>query len=332
MLSRHFYEISEVCVSLIQSLRKGLIDESVFWARELILSCEYELLQKTVLQGWILWLGARNVHWLELWVKCDTNVEQMVLLAEFCILRGKMSKKDKKICLYPFILCAHGSGAELNESNITMGLDTFNPFLLYYNLGAGYTASPTAAIEYVSGLVESVIDPILTAVQSVKNIKLKTLLLAVSCQVACLRTYPADIVITQTDYVTGILMAWDTLINRRKGRLFAIIEKDMLYGKRRVTQDKALFIGQKEICNNGCNYWKQYIDCDDTDALFPDDIPDEWSYEDRSVSHPRKFAPFTVYVKSDYKFKQLWGFRPFIKSSWIPLINDLWTACGCPSI
>lgn len=335
MLSRHFYEINEVCNALIQSLRKGLIDESVFWGRELILSCESELLQKTMIQAWILWLGSRNIHWLDIWAKCDDDVEKMVLVAEFCILRSKMSKQSKKTCLYPFIMCARGSTTDLNDENMVTALNMFNPFSLYYNLGNDYIQSPTAAVEYISEMVESVIEPILLTIKYVKNVKLKILLLAVAAQVACLREYPADICIVKKDYVVELLVKWDETINRRKGRLFAIKENDMIHGKKRVTQDVGLFIGHQEIFKNGSAFWKQYIDSTDDeliDSLFPDDIPDEWSFADRSLSHPIKFKPYKIYYKPEYKFKQIWGFAPFIKRSWITELDTLWKTVSCPSI
>ena len=130
MLSRHFYEINEVCCALIQSLRKGLIDESIFWARELVLSEEYELFQKTIIQAWILWLGARNIHWLDTWSKCsDADYNQKYsLISEFCALRNKMDKITKKTCLYPFIICSRDAASDYNEERILEALEASNPF------------------------------------------------------------------------------------------------------------------------------------------------------------------------------------------------------------
>jgi hypothetical protein len=109
----------------------------------------------------------------------------------------------------------------------------------------------------------------------------------------------------------------------------------MVHGKKRITQDVGLFIGHQQIFQNGSAFWKQYIDCDDDElinSLFPDDIPDEWSYEDRSLSHPIKFKKYIIYYKPEYKFKQIWGFVPFLKRSWLRELDGLFGACSCPSI
>ena len=336
MLSRHFYEIDEVCIMLIQSLRKGLVDESIFWGRELLLSDESDLLEKTAIQSWILWLGANNIHWLDAWIKCEHGGPKLILLAEFCLLRTKMSKVNKRACLYPFLMCARGSGmVELNEEQITAALNTSNPFLLYYNLGKDYLLSPTFAVEYLSGIVESVVEPLLESVRRLKVVKLKGLLLACAVQVACLKIYPCDLEISMPDYVYNLTMKWDSLIGRRKGRLFAVSDKDAIHGKKRVSQYMALGTSVQELFKNGCAFWKAYGDCDNDeiiDALFPDDIPDEWSKEDKMLSHPIKTSAYKVFYKHEYRFKQLWGFRPFIKQAWNDEITVLMKATLCPSI
>jgi len=332
MLSRHFYEINEVCYALLQSLRKGTVDESIFWARELILSEEYDLFQKTIIQAWILWLGARNIHWLEYWTKCDDDdyLQKCVLVAEFCVLRKSMNKNSMRPCLYPFIICSRGVTNDYNEEKIIEAIETSNPFQLYYNLGIDYVNSPSAATEYISGLVEDVINPIVDVMKTLKQVKLKMLLAACACQVACLKIYPSELVIVNNDYVSSLLQNWECFVNRRKGRLFKIVDADMPHGKKRLTQEEALFISYKEIRENGCAYWKRQTECDD--LLMPDDIPDEWSYEDRAISHPVKSNKYTIYYRPEYRFKQIWGFVPFIKRTWLQNLDSFWNICSCPSI
>jgi hypothetical protein len=336
MLTRHFYEINEVCLMLIQSLRKGLIENSLFWGRELILSNEYELLEKTVIQSWILWLGSHNIHWLREWVKSQNHMEKLILLAEFCVLRTKMTKQNKRACLYPFLICARGSNRdEIREDGISAGLDTSNPFILYYSLGNNYILSPSAAIEYISDIVESVIEPIVKVVKLIKPVKMKTLLLGCAVQVACLKTYPCDLNYTMKDYVQDNLAKWEPLVGRRKGRLFAILEKDLIHGKKRLSQDLGLNLSHTEIFKTGCVFWQKYKDCDNddlVDSVFPDDIPDEWSLEDKILSHPKNPRGYNVFYKPEYRCKQLWGFTPFIKKDWVNELNSLMKTCLCPSI
>jgi hypothetical protein len=91
----------------------------------------------------------------------------------------------------------------------------------------------------------------------------------------------------------------------------------------------------------GCKFWLNVgalIQDDDTlesvvEEYFPDDIPDEWSIEDRAQSHPVTLDVYKVHMKPEYRIKVVWGLKkhvPLFLKSWYPAVKLLFKACGVP--
>jgi hypothetical protein len=138
--------------------------------------------------------------------------------------------------------------------------------------------------------------------------------------------WPAELELTQQAVVASLLGGWEPLIGRRKGRLYPI-KTDMLpRGYKRVTEQEMLYSSAVELMENGCQFWKAVRQTIVDDAsqeevvsqYFPDDIPDEWSREDRAVSHPDKTETYRVHMKNSYRARVAWGlkFDPAIYKEW----------------
>ena len=96
MLTRHFYELDEVCMALLDTLRHSSL-ESVFWARELILSEEDEVLYKTMIKAWLMYLGPDRIDWLTAFTATASTTCKLNLIAEFCEIRSHMKKRRMPI-------------------------------------------------------------------------------------------------------------------------------------------------------------------------------------------------------------------------------------------
>jgi hypothetical protein len=107
----------------------------------------------------------------------------------------------------------------------------------------------------------------------------------------------------------------------------------------RTTQWDALCKSHKEIIGDaGSKFWlgvnAKIVDDDSLEKaceeLFPEDCPDEWSIQDRAVSHPDKFTKYKRYLKSSYRCRLIWKFTPVIRKEWVDRIELMFKGCCAP--
>ena len=325
MLTRYLYDSDEVCYMLIDSLHHGRSKEAVFWAEELLLSKEQDLLDKTVVRAWVLFLGAPCIHWLDAWF---SGLDKLTLVSEFSTL----IKKGRSCSpLKTFIIAGRGFSSITDSDRMAQAIQENDPFSFYWWSGS-YEKSPSALFEVVKEYVD---DPALFASLD-KALKLfplsmKNLLVCVAVQLLCLKSYPDP-------YVLGNLVSSERSQEGMKAnRLYSVNLNALPCRHIRLTQYEALCKSHKEIMKDaGSVFWKEVhatvVDDDTLEAAvetyFPDDTPDEWSIEARSVSHPVNFKKYKRFIKPSYRAKLLWNFAPVIRKEWD--VEAAYKACLAP--
>ena len=343
---------------LLDTLRYASL-ESVFWARELILSQEDELLYKTVIKAWLMYLGPDRIDWLDAWttacaactctasactcktINCIPITDKLNLIAEFCEIRSNMKKRRMPKSALTFWIAGRGlSPNDDCDEERDAAFVRNDPINAYWYLGKEYEKKPTAVLQFVTEMVDTpeIFDSIKKAMALKMPIQIRVLLSVAAIQVLCLKEYPDTLTVSQksADTVATLLNEYDTV---KKGRVLSIKEKQLSYCKKRLTQLEALCMGPMELMESGCAFWKQVLtlikDDETKDAVineyFPDDIPDEWSIKERAKSHPEKFTPFVIHVKPEYRMKLVWSCNVVLRKEWHDSLNGLFKACGMPS-
>ena len=343
MLTRHFYELEEVCYALLHSLRHRAADEAVFWARELVLSYEDDALTKTMIQAWIMYMGAERIDWLDAWFQLSLDEDKggcsrLVLVATFC--EGSGSVKALSLVKTFWIAC-RGLSPVANEERVAQALAENDAICLYWWLGPTYEKKPTALMTAVAGFVDSpeLFDSLNKAMACKLSVQLRSLLSVCAVQLLCLDSYPDTLVPTKGAFVAGLLDNWS--VGKRESRLFQIKAVQLPRGYKRVLQADALCESAVKVMEQGCKFWLNVgalIQDDDSlesvvSEYFPDDIPDEWSTIDRAQSHPVALDVYKVHMKPEYRIGVVWGLKkrvPLFLKSWYPNIKLLFKACGVP--
>lgn len=332
MLSRHFYELYEVAFALHDSLRRGLdcSKESVFWARELLLSEEEDLLHLTVLQAWACWLGAPAVGWLETWLSVGPDVggcKRMTLVAEFAVLRsagiGRVSP------LQASVMVARGFADAADAGRVTAALESNDCFTLYRYLGPEYAKSPSSLIEALSGFVETpeLFDGFRNAIKTLRGeIQLKHLLGAFAAQTLCLAEWPAELVLTQQTAVATWLAEWESQLDRRGGRIYPIGAHCLPRNHKR---GSLVYESAADLMREGCHFWQSMLELDFT---LPDGLPSSWSLEDQNISHSPMAAVNgkRTIIKPADRILAVWGFYPALRKAWTVPLKKLLDGVGLP--
>jgi hypothetical protein len=356
MLTRHFYELDEVVWSLKYCLRNGKIKDAVYWAREIILSEEDDVLSICMLESWLLFLGTDGLHWLDAW----TNVlygavsigvpidiggcKRLVLVAEFCRLVCSLKRRRLPNTLKTFFIASRGLSPVVggNPDLVSDAVAINDPFSLYWHLGAEYEKKPLSVLDFVSGCVDS--PEIFNSYRLIINAlrghsQIKMLLSVASVVTLCMDSIPADLETTLDSDVASWIGTWEAVLGRRGGRIYAIEEEGLPKGFKRSSQAETLLCSATAVMESGCTFWRNVaclIQDDDTlesivGKYFPDDIPDEWSTKDRSLSHPIESKAYTIHIKPEYRIRKLWGFCPVFRKVWLKKFVLLLTACSAPS-
>lgn len=332
MLTRHFYDLEEVGFALLDSLRYKRSEEAIFWAREILLSEEKDVLNKIMVQAWILYMGAKRIDWLDAWFHLDSD--KLLLVNEFC-------KRDSNGKGYlTFWIACRGLSPVASEERITLALAENDPICLYWWLGPLYDKKPSAIINTISGFVDSpdIFNSLQKAMATTISLQLRILLSVCAVQVLCLTSFPEPLISTDNDFVKKLVDTWS--VGRRSSRIFTIKPEHLPHGYKRSLQKDTLCVSAIKIMANGCIFWKsiEALIKDDIsqeqiiDKYFPDDIPDEWSISDRAKSHPINLDEYFVHIKHEYRLRLNWNPKrvPFIYNAWRPTLTLLFKACSVP--
>lgn len=346
MLTRHFYELSEVALALHDSLRRGAGAEAVWWARELLLSEEDELLNLTAIQAWTVWLGAAAVSWLDAWTAltaaCPTaapdlgGCRRMALIAEFAALRAAARVPQRRKTVQPFVMVARGFSDVADPERAGVALETNDNFALYRYLGPEYAKSPAGLIEALSGYVETpeLFDGFRGAIKTLKGeIQLKHLVAATAAQTLCLPEWPAELVLSQERLaeVATWLGEWEPHIGLRSGRIYTVPSPLPQRHKR----GSLVYGSAAALMKMGCRFWQSMLelcmsDNKEPESILPDGIPETWSTEDQSLSHPiaEVAAATRTIIKPDARIRTIWGFTPALRKAWHAPLKKLFDGSG----
>jgi len=300
-----------------------MVKEAVFWARELILSKEDSMLDKTVVRAWLLFLGPLRIDWLDAWFN---GLDRLSLIQEFC-------GGGRRSCCKTFVIAGRGLGTE-DVDRVHQSVQENDPFSFYWCLGQAYEKRPSSVLDFVKGFVDdpSLFDSLDWAIKLFPGIPMKTLISVAAVQLLCLKSYPQPYNFT-SNYEEHVLIR-----GLKANRLYKITEEMLPSCIKRATQADALNKSHMDIMLSGCKFWREKAAAvvDDAtlestvDELFPDDSPDEWSLKDRSVSHPVTFKKYKLFIKTEYRASLLWGFRPALRTEWAGRIDGFLKTCYAP--
>jgi hypothetical protein len=85
MLSRHWYEIEEVEIMLVNSILEGNRKEAIFWLLELVDSDELEKAWGVLVRTWILYINFMYDFWILAAIRCAENGMRRSLLVDLCL-------------------------------------------------------------------------------------------------------------------------------------------------------------------------------------------------------------------------------------------------------
>jgi len=331
MLTRYLYDCDEVCYALIDSLYRGRSKEAVFWARELLLSKEPAVLDRTVVRAWLLFLGASRINWLDAWFSADSDIVRLALIHEF----GPLCKRGRgALPMKMFVMCGRGFSLEQDIDKVQEALNKNDAFSFYW--WSGFEKAPSGLLEFVKGYVDDpgIFDSLTRAMGLYTVLSLKSLLAAAAVQVLCMKSYSDTYVAGDLD--KDLINVYDGL---KVNRAYAIVETMLPCRHVRATQWDVFCKSHKELIRGaGSLFWKdvdsQIVDDESleriTGELFPEDCPDEWSIKDRAISHPDKFSKYKRHLKPSYRCKLLWKFTPVLRAEWSVRIEALFKACSAP--
>ena len=321
MLTRHLYELDEVCKALVTALRYRRTKEAVFWARELILSHEDAALEQTMISAWLLLLGAPCIQWLDAWTGVKTDLggcQRLVLVAEMSRLVPSGVLKAPLKCFY---MAARGPAATADAEAVAAAVSENDMFRLCWHLGP---LKPAEVVESLCGFVDS--PEIFNSFKLLVTARglaapIKTLLSVSAIQVFCLNELPAELEPELSADVATWLAEWEPLIGRRAGRVYSI---EFAQGA-----ESELLGSAVEVMGRGCTFWQSELALilgDESlekvvDKQFPDDIPDEWSSTDRSKSHCLVTQGRRGREDMNQKMTELFGLAPALRKSWLPRLR-----------
>jgi hypothetical protein len=272
MITRHFYRLDEVQAALCYAILKGRPLETAFWVQELLDSGRTKELQQTLIQAW-LWFVLVNDP---MWIHYITDPHQAAY-------RLAVAPKDNSL----WALCCLLPNPDTLCSNIPVSLKNSKPTLERYfaialhqkkGQAACWAALRLAALGPLELPVS--LSPLLGDLDGSLQICVSVLL---ACSVAA-RT-PCEI----PEEINAQLARWASLLGRRARRCYGI-PQECLYGltRRGCLGQKESTLGElrgihdqlvheQGIGEEGLEPFYQ--------AVFPDDIPDEWSLADQMRSH-----------------------------------------------
>jgi hypothetical protein len=336
MLSRNFYELGDVVLALHDSLRQADAKQAVFWARELILSEEDDLLHLTMLQAWAIWLGAPAVSWLEAWTSHQEHeiggCKRMSLVAEFVLIRDTLPKRRAPYPLQAIVMVARGFAAEQNMARVDEAIASNDFFSLYRYLGSEYAKSPASLIEKIASYVETpeLFDGFRNAVKTLRGeIQLKHLIAATTVQTFVLPEWPAELQLTQERQTALWLEEWESTIGQRGGRIYSIKGTILPKNHKRAILE---YGSATLMMESGCRFWKSGLELSEPESLLVDGLPESWPSEFQTVSHGETVAVSgRNIIKPEQRIYAIWGFMPALRKSWHPPLKKLFDGIGLPT-
>ena len=302
MLTRNIYREDECIAALKWSIMRGKQEESIFWAEECIYSSMHGELLEALLWGWCFSCGPSALPWIELLrerMERGITEEDMYELT-YILLEYRRACPDSSA----FVLLSLGLSAKGEQTEAPDYLVANGPAVLERAIQQGktelawYLARPLW--DTLSWPKFSILHTI-SSWFSVWDEEMTWPIRAVILAAACSKRPAVDVKYSVPE--------WELKeIPMRRRRQYAIPAECLtLFTKRgdmsvSETTDTDLTHHLEENLH-GSRFWDEYISSlhgtdiqreEFYDTFFPNDIPDEWSREDREKSHGRGVAASTL--------------------------------------
>jgi hypothetical protein len=324
-LTRHFYALDEVVAALQYCCIAGRPREACFWLQELIDSGEAAFAIKAMVEAYLLNCGVSRLGWLIAaynWFSTEEVDEEA--LYEACIALCRIKVRDYSLIGLHLARIADSQrgpppliGAEWQTAQQYMAIA-----LNQGNARAAFWASTSLDPDIVLGMLRdpSLVQPleVIYGLNSWAGTAFaQHTVLCLLLMVRCLRAEeyeevfkPPTVGISAT--IQEEKIQWAALLGRRARRLYTIPDGCFYLVTRRgrmpwseSTDAELRAVGDQRLARQhfgGCEHWNSMIDeCTEGDMddgfaddeswegfankAFVDDIPDEWSLEERLKSH-----------------------------------------------
>jgi hypothetical protein len=346
LFTRHFYRADEVKAALQMCILKRRSEEALFWSLELLESEEFRVLKDALFNTWFHCIGLANIHIL-------TNILELVEDENTVFTLVYSLCYTKRDCTLSVMYLYGLTNTTYKNRNIIFNLPEdlvqsdahMDTYIRACALGKYLDAWMLSIVLWKKNIHEfnkkllhykynnNVICTIYTQLQDANFINrwyLRCSIVGILCFAEKHYTEPINYLKSYTSCL-GEIQLWKSLITKRKRRIYAI-PKDCLYGRTyrgtmtyNENNDEELheppYILQNQIIYHSIieqyGSYESFYNEDNYDMFmdwyFPDDIPDEWSLEDRKKSHGiginqkgdtpslRKYFNRWVDLKSDCK-------------------------------
>ena len=311
--TRHFYRIDEVCAALEYDIQRKRNLESIFWVQELIDSEEFESIKETLFKAWFHNIGLENIHIVNdiLTITQESDILTIVNTMKYC----------KRDCTLPVMFLYGLSSNTYKNTNVQFNvpadlivedkkLETFiHACCLGKYLDAWILSNIISKDDFDTYIVRIIKHKYTNNIDISKLVELlekesiyaKCALVGIACY--GINEPKKELKTIDEDYKKQINL-WNGLLGKRKRRIYQI-PKDCLYGRtyrgtlthqqsnmNELYDTQQLLEGQY-IYEEFIHIYENYDDFKKRDKeyesfidwYFPDDIPDEWSLEDKKMSH-----------------------------------------------
>jgi hypothetical protein len=329
MLTRHLYESDEVVAALLWCLSRGRQTEAIFWALEL---CDSELENLCEETLWTCWTYTISVAYPE-W---PLQKGSLPFLASLLASASYSKKKD------PAVLGILALQTPANQPD-RVGRPDLGPLAETYKEGTREHFLVSAILQGKTALAWFTLSKtpwdILRAVSAFKHGPLALEILeairekspraaaaAASLAISCLPKKSLPEVFTpksETPHHKELLEGWTLLKGKRARRLYTIPYECLAFhtGRSPGKSEETSLLGDLEERLACSPWWKTLQTSIDEavsgdpdefrmrlyDTAFPDDIPEEWSKEERAKSHGP--GPDSGPVQKEKEsLKRFWGY------------------------
>jgi hypothetical protein len=303
VFTRHFYEIDEVCGALQHSVLNGRVRDAFFWVQELTDSEENVVCFRTLLETWLLFYGGAFPEWLSA-AKRSWKGEQMSGL-ELALNLSLCNRKDISVI---HALCLTEEPVERILSDGSLEGYLKMSIAQGRSRSAIWAAATIDNLDRIWKLLPNEIVWLSEIFKDKSDIWFVYALIVALCTEQRLKKSERVIWKPLSREMTDEVDSWITVLGRRDRRKFSIPAGQLcgVGGRwkidRRSSNLKRLYNFEKSISQDGSGFWFKALTKSkwsvesgwngDDDALeefyeeyFPDDIPDEWSLEEKKKSH-----------------------------------------------
>lgn len=323
MYTRHFYRMDEVKAALQYSIHKKNMNESIFWAKELFDSEEFEHITEVLFLSWFYSIGTGNIEILHKILHTNVQNEDELLQLVYAMTYLKDSMRS---CTLPVMFVCGLGNVEKGTHNIYFEMpallkqentkvDTFIRTTLlgkYIHAWKQYINLETRDFELLKNIsivkhknadIVELIES-LNSLECVPKIYIECAIICILCTHKSVLQEAKGSIRSMDDEVKQKITIYSLMIGRKKRRVFEI-PKMCLYGKTKrggmtfeesnihELYDPEYIIENSKVNDTIVDLYGSYEDLVEDagqlekfyDWYFPDDIPDEWGLDDKKKSH-----------------------------------------------